>query len=45
MQRESVASKKVGRRGSRVKMLNNSSDGKESLFQTPLRNHWGKTLR
>ena len=31
MQREKVVSNKVGRRGSRVKMLNNSSEGKKSL--------------
>ena len=31
MERESTASKKVGKRRSRMKMLNNSSRGKESL--------------
>ena len=31
MERESTASKKVGKRRSRMKMLNNSSEGKEFL--------------
>ena len=39
-----VASKKVGRRGSRVRMLNNSSDSKESPVSDAVKKLLRETL-